>query len=151
MSELSGWRGRVRKFDPGAFQPDEELIGQYAVRKHEFSIVLEVLRGNVGAPSCQHILLAAPRGHGKTMLLARVAAELRIHRELSEWLLPVRFMEESQEIFNLGDFWLETLFHLQGRSARPILKLHKSSGIRTRIWRPGGVGRIWKVTLARLP
>ena len=112
MSELPVRRGRVRKFNPGTFQSDEELIGQYAVRKHEFSIVLEVLRGNVGAPSCQHVLLVAPRGRGKTMLLARVAAELRTHREFSERLLPVLFMEESQEIFNLGDFWLETLFHL---------------------------------------
>ena len=112
MSELPGRRRRIRKFNPGAFQPDEELIGQFVVRKHEFSIVLEVLRGNVGAPSCQHVLLVAPRGRGKTMLLARVAAELRTNRALSERLLPVLFMEESQEIFNLGDFWLETLFHL---------------------------------------
>ena len=112
MSELPGRRRRIRKFNPGAFQPDEELIGEFVVRKHEFNIVLEVLRGNVGAPSCQHVLLVAPRGRGKTMLLARVVAELRTDRELSERLLPVRFMEESQEIFNLGDFWLETLFHL---------------------------------------
>ena len=46
------------------------------------------------------------------MLLARVAAELRTSRELSERLLPVRFMEESQEVLDMGDFWLETLFHL---------------------------------------
>ena len=114
MSELPGRRGRIRKFNPGTFQSDEELIEQFVVRRHEFDIVLEVLRGNVGAPSCQHVLLVAPRGRGKTMLLARVAAELRTHRVLSERLLPVRFMEESQEIFNLGDFWLETLFHLAG-------------------------------------
>ena len=43
--------------------------------------------------------------------LARVAAKLRADAALSETLLPVRFMEESQEVFNLADFWLETLFH----------------------------------------
>ena len=102
----------IRKFNPGTFQSDEELNRQFVVRERELGIVLEVLRGNVGAPSCQHVLLVAPRGQGKTMLLARVAAELRTNREFSERLLPVRFMEESQEIFNLGDFWLETLFHL---------------------------------------
>lgn len=102
----------IRKFNPGIFQSDDEVIGQFAVRRRQLGIVLEVLRGNVGAPSCQHVLLVAPRGRGKTMLLARVAAELRTSRELSERLLPVRFMEESQEIFNMGDFWLETLFHL---------------------------------------
>ena len=112
MNELPGQSRRIRKFNPGAFQSDEELIEQFVVRRHEFNIVLEVLRGNVGARSCQHVLVVAPRGSGKTMLLARVAAELHTNRELSERLLPVRFMEENQEIFNLGDFWLETLFHL---------------------------------------
>ena len=50
------------------------------------------------------------------MLLARVAAELRTDTVLSEGLLPVQFMEESQEIFTLADFWLETLFHLARES-----------------------------------
>ena len=112
MNELLGPRRQIRKFNPGTFQSDEELNRQFVVRERELGIVLEILHGNVGAPSCQHVLLVAPRGRGKTMLLARVAAELRTNRGFSERLLPVRFMEESQEIFNLGDFWLETLFHL---------------------------------------
>ena len=46
------------------------------------------------------------------MLLARVAAELRSHEDFAGSLLPVRFMEESHQIFSLTDFWLETMFHL---------------------------------------
>ena len=46
------------------------------------------------------------------MLLARVAAEIHSDLELAYQLLPIRFMEESQEIFNLADFWLESLFYL---------------------------------------
>ena len=103
---------QIRKFNPGTFQSDEEAIAQFVVRNRELGIVLEVLRGNIDSPSCQHILVVAPRGRGKSMLLARVAAELRADAALSETLLPVRFMEESQEVFNLADFWLETLFHL---------------------------------------
>ena len=106
----------IRKFNPGTLQSDGEVIEQFVVRKHEFDIVLDVLRGNVDSPSCQHVLVVAPRGRGKTMLLARVAAELRADDELSRRLLPVRFMEESQEVFNLADFWLETLFHLARES-----------------------------------
>ncbi len=106
----------IRKFNPGTLQSDGEVIEQFVVRKHELDIVLDVLRGNVDSPSCQHVLVVAPRGRGKTMLLARVAAELRADDELSGRLLPVRFMEESQEIFNLADFWLETLFHLARES-----------------------------------
>ena len=108
---------QIRKFNPGTFQSDEEVIGQFTVRERELDIALEVLRGNIRSPSCQHALLVAPRGRGKTMLLARVAAELRTNGELSERLLPVRFMEENQEIFNLADFWLEALFHLAGEYA----------------------------------
>ena len=108
---------QIRKFNPGTFQSDEELVGQFVVRNRELDIVLDVLRGNIDSSSCQHVLLVAPRGRGKTMLLARVAAELRTDDKLPERLLPVRFMEESQEIFNVGDFWLEALFHLAREQA----------------------------------
>ena len=103
---------QIRKFNPGTFQSDKEVIAQFVVRNRELGVVLEVLRGNIDSPSCQHILVVAPRGRGKSMLLARVAAELRADAAFTETLLPVRFMEESQEVFNLADFWLETLFHL---------------------------------------
>ncbi len=109
---------RIRKFNPGTFLSDEEVIEQFVVRKRELDIVLEVLRGNIDSPSCQHVLVVAPRGRGKTMLLARVAAELNTDDELSGCFLPVRFMEESHEILDLADFWLETLFHLARESAR---------------------------------
>ena len=102
----------IRKFNPGLLQSDSELMEQFVVRQGELDIVLEVLRGNIDSPSCQHALIVAPRGQGKTMLLARVAAELRTDEDLSANLFPVRFMEESLEVFMLADFWLETLFHL---------------------------------------
>ena len=113
---MNASRWPIRKFNPGTLQSDDEIRAQFVVRQHELDIVLEVLRGNLEASSCQHILIVAPRGRGKTMLLARVAAELRIDTALSECLLPVQFMEESQEIFTLADFWLETLFHLARES-----------------------------------
>lgn len=102
----------VRTFNPGTFQSDEEIIEQFVVREHELAIVIEVLRGNVDSDSCQHTLIVAPRGRGKTMLLARVAAELRTNVELSTHLLPIRFMEESHEIFSAADFWLDVLYYL---------------------------------------
>lgn len=114
---MNATKPSIRKFNPGTFQSDGELIRQFVVRKHELQIVLEVLSENTDAKSCQHILVAGPRGRGKTMLLARVCAELRTSEAFSQHLLPVRFMEESQEIANLADFWLETLFHLAKTTA----------------------------------
>ena len=115
MNELPA--RQIRKFNPGTFQSDDEVIEQFVVRIRELEIALEVLRGNIESPSCQHVLVVAPRGRGKTMLLARAAAEIRTNDELAGRLLPVRFMEESQEIFNIADFWLEALFHLARESA----------------------------------
>ena len=46
------------------------------------------------------------------MLLARVAAEIRNDPQLRGALVPVRFMEESVEVFDIGDFWLEALLYL---------------------------------------
>ena len=133
----------IRKFNPGLFQSDEEVIAQFAVRQHEFEIVSEVLRNNISAPSCQHTLIVAPRGRGKTMLLARVAAELRGNPQLSSHLLPVRFMEESQEVYDLAGFWLETLFHLSREIAadhpefaRDLSETHGSLSSR---WREEGM------------
>ncbi len=108
----------IRKFNPGTFQSDEEVIEQFVGRKRELDIALGILRENINSTSCQHLLVVAPRGRGKTMLLARVAAELNTDLELSERFLPVRFMEESHEVLNIADFWLETLFHLARESTR---------------------------------
>ena len=114
-------RGPVRKFNPGTFQSDAEIVEQFAVRRTELGILLDIVRGNLDRASCQHALVVAPRGRGKTMLLARVAAELRANEEFRESLIPVRFMEESHEIVDVGDFWLEALFHLAREiaTARP--------------------------------
>ena len=115
----------IRKFNPGLLQSDSELIEQFVVRQGELDIVLETLRGNINSPSCQHALLVAPRGQGKTMLLARIAVELRTDENLSTHLFPVQFMEESLEVFTLADFWLETLFHLARETETSCPKLSR--------------------------
>ncbi len=102
----------VRKFNPGMMQPDDEVVRQFVVRKNELDTLVGILRGNIDSQSCQHALVVGPRGRGKTMLLARVAAEIRTTTDLSDALLPVRLMEESYEVSSAGDFWLDVLFHL---------------------------------------
>ena len=134
---------RVRKFNPGTLQSDREVIEQFVVRSHELDVVIETLRGNIEASSCQHVLVVAPRGRGKTMLLARAAAQLRTDDALSARLLPVVLMEESLEISNAADFWLETLFHLaracaphDPEIARELRKSHADLAAR---WRERGL------------
>ena len=108
----------IRKFNPGVLQSDEEVVAQFVVRQREFGILMGVLRGNVESSPCQHMLIIAPRGRGKTMMLARIAAELRADEDLRREFLPVRFMEESYEVFDLADFWLDVLLCLAPEVAR---------------------------------
>ena len=143
-SAVNATERTIRKFNPGTFQSDEEVIEQFVVRNRELGTVLETLRGNIESPSCQHVLAVAPRGRGKTMLLARTAAEIRTNKALSNRLFPVRFMEESQEIFNMTDFWLETLFHL-AREVSPsdselARQLRLTHAMLTGRWREGMLG-----------
>ena len=50
MNELLGRPRQIRKFNPGTFQSDEEVMSQFVVRDRELGIVLDVLRGNIGSP-----------------------------------------------------------------------------------------------------
>lgn len=106
----------VRKFNPGTLQSDEQIIEQFVVRCLDLRFVMETLRSNLGVPSCQHTVVVGRRGMGKTMLLARVAAEIRRTPEFTERLLPVRLTEENHEILDISDFWSETLFQLARQS-----------------------------------
>lgn len=130
----------VRKFNPGTGQTDDEVVNQFVVRDNELEILLDVLRSNIDAACCQSTLVVAPRGAGKTMLLARTAAELRSNPDYSQHLLPVRFMEESHEAYDIGEFWLEALFHfvLEIESTAPDLarELRRSRDDLCARWRP---------------
>ena len=115
----------VRKFNPGLFQTDDEVIAQFAVRKVEFKILLEIVKENICSSTCQHVLIVAPRGRGKTMLLARLAAECRADSSFSGRVIPVRLMEENYEISTLADFWLEALIHL----AHELAEIHPETSL----------------------
>ncbi len=108
----------IRKFNPGVFQSNQEVVDQFVVRHKALETVLRVVKRNLASESCQHALIVAPRGMGKTMLLARLEAELRLDGSLASDLLPVRFMEESYEVADLTGFWLEVLFQLGRECSR---------------------------------
>ena len=107
-----GSRFSTRKFNPGLLQSDEELVSQFVVREFELNRICEILKSNIDAPACQHMVIVGSSGQGKTMLLRRVAASLRMDAELSNHFLPVVFMEENHEVNSLADFWMETLYQL---------------------------------------
>ena len=100
----------VRKYNPG-FLTDDELVASFCVRTHEFESLIESLRACTG-DSNQHQIVIGPRGSGKTSLLLRVAAEVRRDADLAAGFFPIVFAEESYEVSNAGEFWLECLARL---------------------------------------
>jgi len=101
---------RIPKYNP-AFLTGDELVEAFVVRYAELETIVQVIRENVGE-SNQHFLVIGPRGIGKTMLVLRVAEEVRRDKDLSERWYPLVFSEESYPVTSPGEFWLEALFHL---------------------------------------
>ena len=109
---------QMKTFYSGNVQSDEEVLHHFVARDYTIDIVVQLLGRNVDTPSCQHGLIIGTSGQGKSLLLARTELELRFNHELSSHLFPVRFSEENHEIFNIGEFWLEAMFHLARECTR---------------------------------
>ena len=105
----------ARKYNPG-FLTDDELVASFCVRTTEFELLVETLRECTGA-SNPHQIVIGPRGSGKTTLLLRVAAEARRDAALAARCFPVVFAEESYEVADAGEFWLECLTQLAAQAA----------------------------------
>ena len=104
----------VRKYNPG-FLTDDELVGSFCVRTHEFESLMEMLRECTGSANAHQIVIG-PRGSGKTTLLLRIATEVRRIPALSRRFFPIVFAEESYEVASPGEFWLECLSRLVTQS-----------------------------------
>jgi DNA-binding transcriptional regulator GbsR (MarR family) len=102
------------KYNPG-FSSDEDLIDAFVVRQVELQQILQTIQENTGR-TYQHLLLVGARGTGKTMLVRRVAAEIRRSESFNQHWYPLVFGEESYRILSAGEFWLEALYHLAAQN-----------------------------------
>ncbi|MHB0946811.1 MAG: tetratricopeptide repeat protein [Sedimentisphaerales bacterium] len=100
----------IKKYNP-AFLSSEELTRSFVVRHKELDMIVQTIRHNT-TESNQHILVMGPRGIGKTMLVLRVAEEIRRDEDLNKKWYPLVFAEESYSVSTPGEFWLEAIFHL---------------------------------------
>lgn len=87
----------------------EELIGSFVVRTKSFERIFEDIKSsNMKYPE-KHYLIQGQRGMGKTTLLLRLKYEIENSPELTKWLLPVFFNEESYDLNSLSGLWEKLL------------------------------------------
>ncbi|MEK6607102.1 MAG: tetratricopeptide repeat protein, partial [Myxococcota bacterium] len=98
----------------------EQIIAAFAARRQQFDRIVADLAAEKPRSRAQHHLIVGQRGMGKTMLLARIAAELRTDSELSARFIPLVFAEEQYAVDRLSKFWLNCLDSLA--DARELAK-----------------------------
>jgi tetratricopeptide (TPR) repeat protein len=111
---------RFVKHNP-AFLEEEQLRENFVVRQVDFELIKRIISDHVPGSS-QHLLVTGPRGCGKTLLVHRLAAEIRQHDDLRNRFYPLLFSEESYQVSSAAEFWLESLFCLGRQTGDEQLK-----------------------------
>lgn len=87
----------------------EQVIAAFAARRPLLERILADLAAEKAQSRAQHHLIVGQRGMGKTMLLARIAAELHTDPKLGGRFIPLMFAEEQYAVDRLSKFWLNCL------------------------------------------
>lgn len=87
----------------------EQVIAAFAVRQRQLEHIVADIAAEKPRSRPQHHLVVGQRGMGKTMLLARIAAELRSDSTLSSRFIPLVLAEEQYAVDRLSKFWLNCL------------------------------------------
>jgi tetratricopeptide (TPR) repeat protein len=95
-------------YNTGRMSP-EQVIAAFAARREQLNRIVTDVAAEKPQSRAQHHLIVGQRGMGKTMLLARIAAELRTNAQLSARFIPLVFAEEQYAVDRLSKFWLNCL------------------------------------------
>jgi tetratricopeptide (TPR) repeat protein len=86
-----------------------QVTSAFSARKPLFDRLIKDVGAEKPRSRAQHHLLIGQRGMGKTMLLARIAAEIDQQTILRERFVPLVFAEEQYSVDRLSRFWLNCL------------------------------------------
>ncbi|MDA3916886.1 MAG: AAA family ATPase [Deltaproteobacteria bacterium] len=98
---------RIIKHNP-AFLTKKELLNSFVVRNRELNLITKIILDNTGEVN-QHIIIIAPRGMGKTMLIRRLELEVKTAESLNKNWYPVILPEELYDVSTEGELWLRVL------------------------------------------
>jgi len=99
------------------YTPDEmnegDFLKRFVVRDDEFNEVFDDIKNSDYSVPTQHYIIIGQRGQGKTTLLRKLHIEIAQDKELSKFLVPVKFAEEQYQIRDLCRLWEEVADYLQ--------------------------------------
>ena len=87
---------------------EEEIKETFVARQWMIDELVSMTERQPDGAGVQHILIIAPRGMGKTTVLLMVKFAIKDRGFANRWQ-AVKFPEESYGVYDLSDFWLETL------------------------------------------
>lgn len=100
------------KYTPDEMSEDE-FLNRFVVREDIFNDIFEDLKSSDDSNTNQHYIIIGQRGQGKTTLLRKLQIEVKNDKELSKFLLPIKFAEEQYQIRSLCRLWEEVAEYLQ--------------------------------------
>lgn len=99
------------------YTPDEmsekDFLARFVVREEIFDELFHEIKNANFDITNQHYIIIGQRGQGKTTLLRKLQLEVQNDKELSRFLLPVKFTEEQYQIRSLCRLWEEVADYLQ--------------------------------------
>src|SRR5262245_34054369 len=88
--------------------PESEIKETFVAREQLVDELVELIKSQPDGAGVQHSVIIAPRGMGKTTVLLMVKFAIK-DRGFGDHWQAVKFPEESYGVYDLADFWIETL------------------------------------------
>jgi DNA-directed RNA polymerase specialized sigma24 family protein/DNA-binding MarR family transcriptional regulator len=101
--------------------PEEEIKATFVAREQLVDELVALVEGQPDGAGVQHAVIIAPRGMGKTTVLLMVKFAIK-DRGLADRWQAVKFPEESYCVYDLADFWVETLHLIAADTADTELR-----------------------------
>ncbi|MFK2821544.1 NACHT domain-containing protein [Arcobacter sp. YIC-80] len=93
--------------------PEDEFLKRFVVREKVFEEIFKDIKASDYEVANQHFIIVGQRGQGKTTLLRKIFIETKKDKNLSKFLIPVKFAEEQYQIRSLSRLWEEVADYLQ--------------------------------------
>src|SRR5262245_17907164 len=100
---------------------EEEIKKTFVARESLVNELVSLVEKQPQEAGMQHVVILGTRGVGKTTLLLMVKFAINDSALADQWL-PVKFPEELYGVYDLADFWIETLNLIAAETADKQLR-----------------------------